>query len=694
MKNNVADNQVISANLLLSCALEGNYEDFEDLLIPVYQRNYTWEKKEIEELYDDFENHWNRNSKKAEEGEDKGHYVMMEKARRYYLGNIVVVKDGDTQFAILDGQQRITSLYILNAVIRANFKTLEKEIDQLFIKREFNHEEKAELKTTFKSYLKTTEKISLNVGEPRLKILYQSDNDHFKQILREGFKPSSLPDKLSKTHPMIKAYKILQKKLEDSYQDYIKKTYKSDIDEKEVFLAKKHVLSEISNYVRGDWTEFNLTILNKGQEFEIFETMNDRGKDLNAFDLTRNAMISSSLKLDKETQTRVKNLFDKKIKENSKKGESTRYANNAADFMLQSWLLRSSEKISRKKYMGAFINFQSYRKSPKTGFNIKHPGQKENLLNHTVFLEKTSDYHNEILNPEAIKKRKSFGSDNERKNLIKKLKQVDKTGLKQYIPIYMALRLVQCDVGQIIKWLKLIEKIYVNGYLVFSKSPAKFESHLHEAAHKVYLSRKVVKNEYEDYDEIIDHDSKKLDDAYQGLQKSIKEIVGLEKKEYRESFIKLMSNIEISNNKSINYLLSSIELKSRGETGEVKLIDKLTVEHVLPNWYKKNWDKVRFYEEEKETKKLGDNLNGSTVHSQFVNRLGNHTLLTQKWNSELRDAPFNVKKAKILKSELKINHYPNKPISVSFYKDWNAESIEERQKELAKIGFEIWGLNT
>ena len=51
-------------------------------------------------------------------------------------------------------------------------------------------------------------------------------------------------------------------------------------------------------------------------------------------------------------------------------------------------------------------------------------------------------------------------------------------------------------------------------------------------------------------------------------------------------------------------------------------------------------------------------------------------------------------KAKILKSELKINHYPNKPISVSFYKDWNAESIEERQKELAKIGFEIWGLNT
>ena len=154
MKNNVATNQVISANLLLGCVVGGDYEDYNGLLIPVYQRNYTWEKKEIEELYDDFENHWNRNCKKEADGD----FYMNDSSRRYYLGNVVVVKERGEKFGILDGQQRITTLYIMNAVFKAFFKKLREELNVLHIANKISLDKNAELKQEFKSYLESVNK--------------------------------------------------------------------------------------------------------------------------------------------------------------------------------------------------------------------------------------------------------------------------------------------------------------------------------------------------------------------------------------------------------------------------------------------------------------------------------------------------------------------------------------------------------
>ena len=66
-------------------------------LIPVYQRNYAWGVVEIEQLVQDL-------YKAFEQDKDKA----------YYLGTLVVHHRADGRYEVIDGQQRLTTLHILN----------------------------------------------------------------------------------------------------------------------------------------------------------------------------------------------------------------------------------------------------------------------------------------------------------------------------------------------------------------------------------------------------------------------------------------------------------------------------------------------------------------------------------------------------------------------------------------------------
>ena len=74
--------------------------------IPFYQRAYSWEKQDIEKLISDI------NCKK------EGHY----------LGNIVVKKKDD-KFIVIDGQQRLTTIYIIFMALKEKLFELDYEID-------------------------------------------------------------------------------------------------------------------------------------------------------------------------------------------------------------------------------------------------------------------------------------------------------------------------------------------------------------------------------------------------------------------------------------------------------------------------------------------------------------------------------------------------------------------------------------
>ena len=70
--------------------------------IPLYQRPYAWTTEQVDELLDDLLNAMDRDPHSP-----------------YFLGSIVLIKEeGDTRSAVVDGQQRLTTLSMLFCVLR------------------------------------------------------------------------------------------------------------------------------------------------------------------------------------------------------------------------------------------------------------------------------------------------------------------------------------------------------------------------------------------------------------------------------------------------------------------------------------------------------------------------------------------------------------------------------------------------
>ena len=74
--------------------------------IPVYQRNYAWEENEISSLVKDVYDSYFKDPKSP-----------------YYIGTLVTYKRGDNEYEVIDGQQRLTTIYIiLSALGIKNFR--------------------------------------------------------------------------------------------------------------------------------------------------------------------------------------------------------------------------------------------------------------------------------------------------------------------------------------------------------------------------------------------------------------------------------------------------------------------------------------------------------------------------------------------------------------------------------------------
>jgi uncharacterized protein with ParB-like and HNH nuclease domain len=75
----------------------------DNYIIPRYQRNYAWGKAEITQLIKDIEEFFPK-----ENNEDKS----------YYLGSLVCFKREDGNFELIDGQQRHTTITLINLVLK------------------------------------------------------------------------------------------------------------------------------------------------------------------------------------------------------------------------------------------------------------------------------------------------------------------------------------------------------------------------------------------------------------------------------------------------------------------------------------------------------------------------------------------------------------------------------------------------
>jgi len=72
-------------------------------VIPIYQRNYAWGAMQIEQLIDDIDSSIDDSNK------------------NYFLGNLIVNQTDNNVYEVIDGQQRLTTLFLLENYLGMNF---------------------------------------------------------------------------------------------------------------------------------------------------------------------------------------------------------------------------------------------------------------------------------------------------------------------------------------------------------------------------------------------------------------------------------------------------------------------------------------------------------------------------------------------------------------------------------------------
>ncbi len=89
MANKVIPLKEITISELYNSSIKVTYE------IPIYQRNYAWESDEIMALIQDV------------------YDAYKKKTNAYYIGTLVTFHKGDNVYEVIDGQQRLTTIYLI-----------------------------------------------------------------------------------------------------------------------------------------------------------------------------------------------------------------------------------------------------------------------------------------------------------------------------------------------------------------------------------------------------------------------------------------------------------------------------------------------------------------------------------------------------------------------------------------------------
>jgi len=123
----------------------------------------------------------------------------------------------------------------------------------------------------------------------------------------------------------------------------------------------------------------------------------------------------------------------------------------------------------------------------------------------------------------------------------------------------------------------------------------------------------------------------------------------------------------VSRQKSARYLLRILELDRRAtEEVDVAPPHRVHLEHIYPQrpMEGNRWPR----------------------HSQFINRLGNLTLLSRRLNQAIQNGSFETKRAAYSESELLLTR------ELDAVMEWGVEAIERRQANLAQRAMGIWRL--
>lgn len=274
-------------------------------IVPIFQRNYSWQKSQYEQLWFDI--------LRASKFKEK---------QNHFIGSIVYIDMGTPagrpqQLLLIDGQQRLTTISILLCAIKdyvQKFNLETKLINLAKIKNQFLYN-------------------SDEIDEDKYKLLLNvQDKETYIKLIDNTIFTVNKP-----ATNIIKCYEFFYERIEDFIKQH------GQIDEIYAGIFK---LSLVSISLDKDSDNPQM----------IFESMNSTGKDLSQTDLLRNYLL---MDLTPEKQTRLYKTYWKPMEELF--GEDI-YKNdvNKFDYFIRDFLTLKSDTGYICKINNVYENFKRY----------------------------------------------------------------------------------------------------------------------------------------------------------------------------------------------------------------------------------------------------------------------------------------------------------------------------------------------
>jgi uncharacterized protein with ParB-like and HNH nuclease domain len=226
------------------------FNDF--YIVPSYQREYVWQEEQVQDFFEDIYGEFSSSDSGA--------------ASEYFIGSIIVCTR-DSLYEVIDGQQRITTAYIVLCAIR----------DYL---QEIKRNETIELLTTQIASTDIDEEGN-NVFRYRVTLQYEDSCGVLEKIAkREDI--DKIPN-TSSSRNIKNAYEKIKQLIEDNFGRHdsiiptIKKLY--------AYFTKNVILVRVKTATVAD-------------ALRVFATINNRGVGLNDIDLLKNLMFMETPKKD------------------------------------------------------------------------------------------------------------------------------------------------------------------------------------------------------------------------------------------------------------------------------------------------------------------------------------------------------------------------------------------------------------
>ncbi len=215
--------------------------------VPNYQREYVWKTEQVVQLLSDIN------------GERAG--ANPETAPEYFIGSIVVCPGHNGVFDVIDGQQRLTTLFVTLCAIRDRIKELRGSAPSVL---------------NLQVAATSVNAAGRECYRYRIELQYEDSGGVLEQI-GTGDKPEGQTESKTRSITNIRnAYQVALK--------FLREQFSNDSDSVRAFYG----------YLTNKVKLIRIQTEDVAKALKIFETINDRGVGLDAMDLLKNLLFMKS----------------------------------------------------------------------------------------------------------------------------------------------------------------------------------------------------------------------------------------------------------------------------------------------------------------------------------------------------------------------------------------------------------------